>query len=361
MAAKPISCGTDLSCSIAQTSTRSRIRKAARAKVALGDDGQYKGDDKGSHVEEPIITPWEEGRVLPLFLREPYAYRFSRIHGRDVLLMIVQTPQTPSPAVISKQTGVVRDRTGLEPIVVLPSLSSYNRKRFVERGVSFIVPDNQMYLAPLGIDFREHNRRSRPDVKTVQPATQCTIIALLSRRLPGNEYAPSVLAEKLRYSYMTFTRVFRELESISFGDQLVSGRMRILRLSGVDRHALWNHVLPYLSTPVKRTETVLLRKEPKTELPLSGISALAQHSNLSEPNRKTVAVNGGQWRCIQREGAIKEVPPTEEAATSVEVWKYSPHTWREIVDPLSLYLSLRDSPDERVQAALDLMLERFPW
>ena len=218
-----------------------------------------------------------------------------------------------------------------------------------------------MYLAPLGIDFREYSRKSTPEVQTVQPATRCAIIALLSRGLPQDEYSQSDLAEKLRYSTMTLSRVFKELESISFGDQLISGRMRILRLSGIDRHALWNHVLPYLSTPVKRTETVLLRKEPQKGLPLSGILALAQYSNLSEPSRKTVAVDGSQWQGMQRESVITKVPPTEEAATSVEVWKYSLHTWGKTVDLLSLYLSLRDSPDERVQGALDLLLERFPW
>lgn len=311
--------------------------------------------------EEPVIAPWQEDRSLPLYLREPYEYRLGRIHGRDVLLMIVRAPEPPSPGVVAKQSGIIRDRTGLEPIVIFSSLSSYNRKRLVERGVSFIVPGNQMYLAPLGIDFREHSRRPTPEVQTVQPATQRTIIALLCPGLRENEYSPSDLAEKLGYSTMTLSRVFKELESISFGDQINSGRMRLLRLPGADRHALWNHVLPYLSTPVKQTETIVLLKEPKTGLPLSGISALAQHSDLSEPSRKTVAADGNQWRRIQREGAIKEVPPTEEAATSVEVWKYSPQTWGETVDPLSLYLSLRDSPDERVQNALDLMLERFPW
>ena len=311
--------------------------------------------------EEAFITPWPEGRSMPLYLREPYEYRLTRIHGRDVLLMIVRALDVPSPAVIGKQSGIVRDRTGIEPIVVFSSLASYNRKRLVERGVSFIVPGNQMYLAPLGIDFREHNRRSRSEVQTVQPATQRTIISLLTRRLPEDEYSPSDLAEKLEYSTMTLTRVFKELESISFGDQLVSGRMRILRLTDVDRSELWNRVQSYLSTPVRRTETVLFLKEPKTEFPLSGISALAQHSDLSESSRKTVAVDGNRWRRSQRESAITEVPPTEEAATSVEVWKYPPQTWGETVDPLSLYLSLRGSPDERVQGALDLMLERFPW
>ncbi len=311
--------------------------------------------------EEPVIAPWQDDRLLPLYLREPYEYRLGTIHGRDVLFMIVRAPEPPSPGMVAKQSGIVRDRTGLEPIVIFSSLSAYNRQRLVQRGVSFIVPGKQMYLAPLGIDFREHSRRLTPNVQTVQPATQRTIIALLSPDFREDEYSPSFLAEMLGYSTMTLSRVFKELESISFGDQITAGRRRLLRLSGADRHALWNHAIPYLSTPVKRTETIVFLKEPESELPLSGISALAHRSDLSEPNRKTVAVDEDQWRRIHHESALEEVPPTEEIATVVEVWKYSPKRWGETVDPLSLYLSLRESPDERIQGALERLLERFPW
>jgi len=47
----------------------------------------------------------------------------------------------------------------------------------------------------------------------------------------------------------------------------------------------------------------------------------------------------------------------------IEVWSYDPATLSQdgIVDPLSLFLSLRDDPDERVQGALRRMLEGLPW
>jgi AraC-like DNA-binding protein len=311
--------------------------------------------------EKPDVKRWQDDGSLPLYLREPYEYRFGTIHGRDVILMIVRVPEPPSPGVIAKHSGVIRDRTALEPIVVFSALSSYNRKRLVERGVSFIVPGNQMYLAPLGIDFREHSRKSSPEVQTVQPATQRTIIALLSPDLREDEYSPSDLAEKLGYSTMTLSRVFKELEAISFGSQITAGRKRLLRLSGGDRRALWNHALPYLSTPVKRTETIVNLKKPDAELPLSGISALAWQSDLAEPSHRTVAANESQWRRMYSHGAVQVVPPTEETATLVEIWKYPPQRWGQTVDPLSLYLSLRASPDERIQGALELLLERFPW
>jgi hypothetical protein len=50
------------------------------------------------------------------------------------------------------------------------------------------------------------------------------------------------------------------------------------------------------------------------------------------------------------------------------VWKYNPMVLvdelpndRPVVDPLSLYLSVKDSTDERLEMALDKILEKFIW
>jgi AraC-like DNA-binding protein len=318
----------------------------------------YVGENLGERVE---IVPWSEEGSLPLYLREPYEYHATRIHGRDVLLMVVRSTDVPSPAVIAKQSGTVRNRAELEPVVVFPSLSAYNRKRLVERGVSFIVPGNQMYLAPLGIDFRERHRTTPIDVQTVQPATQSTIVALLTRRLPEAEYSPSEIAEKLGYSPMTMTRVFRELKAISFGEQEESGRTRRLRIGEADRRELWTGVLPHLATPVKRIETVFFPDDSRRAFPVAGMSALARLTNLAEPRRATIAVDGSLWRSLLTDRGLEEVPSMEESATMVEVWTYPPQVTDGAVDSLSLYLSLRNSPDERVQGAITQLLERFPW
>jgi hypothetical protein len=48
----------------------------------------------------------------------------------------------------------------------------------------------------------------------------------------------------------------------------------------------------------------------------------------------------------------------------IHEWIYAPAVISDDgkqVDDLSLYLSLRDSPDERVQGALTEMMEAMPW
>ena len=60
---------------------------------------------------------------------------------------------------------------------------------------------------------------------------------------------------------------------------------------------------------------------------------------------------------------IHGCPHREDANARIETWTYAPALLADGkgVDPLSLFLSLRDDPDERVQAALAAMMEGFTW
>ena len=60
---------------------------------------------------------------------------------------------------------------------------------------------------------------------------------------------------------------------------------------------------------------------------------------------------------------IIPVPQEEPGTTEVEVWSYSPDLFARdgVVDPLSLYLSIRGSSDERIEMALEKLEEAFPW
>jgi len=53
----------------------------------------------------------------------------------------------------------------------------------------------------------------------------------------------------------------------------------------------------------------------------------------------------------------------ENALVRIEIWSCNPHLLGDdrMVDPLSLYLSLRNSSDERVQQQLEQLIEEIKW
>jgi hypothetical protein len=58
------------------------------------------------------------------------------------------------------------------------------------------------------------------------------------------------------------------------------------------------------------------------------------------------------------------VPFPEPNAAEIELWRYEPALLSKdgkSVDPLSLYLSMRGTSDERVEAALANLLKGIQW
>jgi hypothetical protein len=98
-------------------------------------------------------------------------------------------------------------------------------------------------------------------------------------------------------------------------------------------------------------------------LAAAGLSALATYSALAEPAVPVVALDRVKARSLQGVRGVQELPTADEAELEVEVWSYKPGLLSEgaAVDRLSLYLSLRDDTDERVQSALDEMMRGVTW
>ena len=95
----------------------------------------------------------------------------------------------------------------------------------------------------------------------------------------------------------------------------------------------------------------------------SGLTALAERSDLSAPARTVVAAPAGFWKTIEFSttpltGSLSQYE--SEAAFELELWFYLPFSHGDLtrVDPLSLYLSLQEEgqKSERVQKAAETLL-----
>lgn len=140
------------------------------------------------------------------------------------------------------------------------------------------------------------------------------------------------------------------------------GRAKHLKLLG-DRRELWQKAKPSLRSPVQRT--MWAYDERVLQLPRvrwAGESALAHMSMLGEPTQPVVAMTSETAQQAQHNGISFE--PCETAdGVAVQVWRYAPDMLAQTntVDPLSLWLSLQGSQDDRVQIALDELEVQFPW
>jgi hypothetical protein len=180
--------------------------------------------------------------------------------------------------------------------------------------------------------------------------------------LTSNFYGPitsAKLVNQLHYSAMTITRAIDEIELSGIGMIEAKGRERILLFTAKNKD-LWQKALPFFRSPVKKV-IYLHSKEPPGGFLKAGLTALAKHSMITDPELVTYALTAGQLKALQLQNHIEILPYPEAKALCFEIWRYAPELIgkNSFVDPLSLYLSHKDSSDERVVAEAQTMLEDF--
>jgi len=318
---------------------------------------RYVHDALGVSVK---TTPWSGVGQLPPVLRERYRFAKVELLGLRALLVIDANSEEQSPATVRKHLDMLQTKQHTDLIYVRGQVTAYNRKRLIEQKVPFIVPGNQMYLPMLAIDLREHFRRIREEAPTFSPSTQVVVLHAMLREA-GRVLIPAEMAPLLGYSAMTMTRAFDELETARLAEVTVRGRERCLRFHG-DRREIWEKAQPFLRSPVNK-RLFIRRIDGAEGATCAGLTALAHYSMLAPPAYTTYALSREEWKTLRQQHKISEVPAQDPDVSEIEVWWYSPARFAEhgIVDRLSLYLSLKADHDERTEAALEEMMEKFKW
>ena len=218
-------------------------------------------------------------------------------------------------------------------------------------------------------DFRRYFQKTHKEPKTLRICSQSLLIHLLLHT--GHDVLTlRKVASLLGYSGTAMTRAFNELTEMrlagAYADTAIFMNSDGITAVGTARHIrliatpldTWTKAQPFLRSPVEKKIYIK-----KTAIcgPLAGRSALAGYTRLPLPPRLTVALSQKQWLVLRR-GRI-EVSKKHPNALEIEIWSYPPSqiTDRHLVDPLSLYLSLRDSYDKRVEASLVALMERVEW
>ncbi len=297
---------------------------------------------------------------LPYFILDAYVlYRINILHKECVLLM-ARTDQEVSPATIKKHIGIIREKFCEDIIFVHPSLSARNRKRLIEYKVPFVIPGNQMYLPDLMIDLREHFFSARSSKPKFSPSTQAVILYIL-HHFRAKPFIPSDMANQLGYSNTAMGRAFDEIEAANLGQINIEGRQRCFWPLN-EKRQFWQKAVLYLKTPVRRQ--VWIRTLPdELRTYEAGETALSRYSMLAPGKHKTFAVIRKDWDFYKRSDLLEEVKSKEDANLQLQIWNYSPKLLArgETVDKFSLYLSLKDNNDERIQGALEEMMESIQW
>ena len=310
------------------------------------------------------VRPWKQASQLTYHLRDAYDWSQIEILGKSCVAFTPKRADTASLADMRKHATLVANaEPDAVPVLLLPALSSFDRRRLIEQRTPFIVPGNQLYLPDLALDLREYFKQGRATASraALSPATQALLICALLRRPWQSDWHAADDAARLGYTAMTVSRAVAELQGAGLADVTAVGRMRQLRFTKPPEQ-VWQDAQAVLKTPVRREVFVDARHARPADALCAGASALASQTNLADPLHPAWAVSAAAWQRAQKKG-IEVLPAPLPDSDTWQVWSYGPRLLPKdaVVDPLSLMLSLRNDPDERVQIALDELRETLPW
>ncbi len=310
---------------------------------------------------QPKVKQWENAKQLPLYLRELYEFYQTKFLNSEALLILVKNgAQQATPATVAKHFIKLREKWAHDLILVNEALSSIQRKRMVEQKIPFIIPGNQMYLPMIGLDFREHFKKIHTPREILSPSTQALILHAIYHE-KKEAYTTKDFVQLFNYSTMTVTRAFDELHKVGLGEHSVSGKERRLHFPEKKQY-LWERALPFLKSPVKKRLHIMHFK-PKGPHSLSGLSALAEYTQLAEPENRVLAIYHFFQKKNLSQNNIEVIDRSESGSTEIEYWSYAPELLAQngLVDRLSLYLSLEDEQDARTEMAKEELLRGMQW
>jgi DNA-binding MarR family transcriptional regulator len=308
------------------------------------------------------LVSWDKAEKLPLFLTDRFDFFRITLFDRPYTLAYDRETEPTSPAALYKQLEVVRKKGNTDVVYVCNSLTSWNRTRLIEKKQSFIVPENQLYLPLLGMDLREYTRlpEKKTDLRSLGPSSVRALLYILYHA-DRNDWTLAELSLSLGISTMSVSRTFDEFGDTGLFTIEKSGKTRVLHRTGSGIE-VWSRAMPFLRTPVMK-KAYVVQDTAIPELPRSGITALSEKTIMVPPQIPEYAISSASWKELSKKKGFREVPTADMNTVLLEIWRYDPAPFaREgMVDPLSLYLSLKDSDDARVENALQELMGGVEW
>lgn len=305
-----------------------------------------------SAVLIPIPRNQLKGLNADTLLR--FSFYTTTFNSQNLCIIQPKNKDKNTPLKYKQITGQIETVVNKPVAVLLNSLAYYERERLIHQGVYFIVADKYAFLPSLIVNAQAVKKPKNP-TKLVPAAQYIFLYYLLME--PGAELTIRKLESVMPYNYLALSRAIVNLEDCKLcrtKKDRVGNKLIYFESS---RPELWMQAQTYLSSPVKKI--VYSDSKPEGEISISGINALSHYSHLNPEQNETVAV----WdKLFSRQNfSFNEI----EGAFKIEIWKYPttmPHQQGiHVVDKLSLYLSMKDEPDARIEKELEIILEEMKW
>ena len=153
---------------------------------------------------------------------------------------------------------------------------------------------------------------------------------------------------------MTLTRAVKQLEATDLFLVAKNGVNKFIEAK-YSRNELFQKARVYLTTPVRK-EGYIDKTQITAEMAFAGETVLSEKTMLNPSRVVTYAIREKEYD----KSLLTEEMIDPDKQVRLELWAYNPKEFSEdnSVDDISVVLSLGDMVDERVEEAVDELLER---
>lgn len=281
-----------------------------------------------------------------------YKYYSGRFKDVDFIAAVPKCAEHESPRRLFKR------RTSLERafkkivVFIFDNLLYYERERLIQRNVYFVVSGKYVFLPFLVINATETDSPYRSTASLLPPAQYLLMWHLQKETLDGMNM--NEIVTRTGMSQPSVSRALTQLASCGLV-RLGKNANRTKTITFADSgKALWDKAEPHFVSPV--IQTWYCDKLDLENWPRGGISALSHYSMLAPDPEETVVMTREQFNAKKQ--SILGLNRLD-GDIIIEVWKYAPLVTDGNVDKLSLFLSLMDDRDPRVEKELEIMLNKI--
>lgn len=306
---------------------------------------------------------------VPKYLSMNYEWKFVKILNFDCLLIQVRIERLVIDNLL-KHLLAFEAKTERKMIFLFEFLTAEQRARLISKQIPFIVTNIQMYLPFVLLDFRKESIIEEKKITKFTPSNQLVFLAIfyLERAI----FFAKDIEKQCEISAMTVNRALKllaKLKVIQMIGTTNNTKYKIIK----SKREMFETVEHLLINPIRKRFYIETELNDSNRL-AAGEYALSKVGMLSYNKIDQYAIDGEEYREIRKKNNYFSDHEDGGLLNKIElqVWFYNPKLVRDYkqndnfpynigftVDILSLYVSLINIDDERLQIELENLINRL--
>lgn len=289
---------------------------------------------------------------LPNYICTRYDLRLALLNDTKVIFIYPKTELEKIDS-LKKHMERIQNSNSLPGVLILSELNYRQKEYLIRERIPFVVEGKQIYLPFMALYLQEKCNAPKLSCEKILPSTQMLFLYFIYKG--GHEISTSQASKDLNLTPTSLSRASKQLETLNLVQIRKEGVNKII-FSKDSPEVLFQNSKEILMNPVKRI-VYIPKENVNNDLIESGYMALSHYSMLNESSIKCYATsNISKWNKISTNTLYDS-----KKQVALEIWRYDPKKLSNLnrVDVLSLALSLLKDADERVEEAIEEMLNNL--